>query len=156
MQPHSPYLGERADQLRERVANKYDVNFRYMQLLDDSKQTDGEHIGSLLSALENGYISHDEFVGVYKENLQIALRYVKELLDRIEGKTVITADHSESFGDFNGIYAHDNYALSRDLREVPWFVIDESRRETFSEQPIETKHISDESVRENLRDLGYL
>lgn len=157
MQPHTPYLGERADKLRQEVVDEHGVGFRYMSVMDmEEERNVDKQIADLLSAFERGYISRDELNKVYAENLCYVFEYVEELLDNIEGKTIITSDHSESLGDFNGIYGHMDYALSSELREVPWLVIDGNRRNTFAEPPIEPASVDEKIIRENLRDLGYL
>lgn len=156
MQPHTPYLSDRAEKLRQRVNNEYDVGFRTIQNVRDDGQKYDEKFTDLVDAYEHGYISRDELHSVYAENLELAFEYVDELLDVIEGKTVITADHSESLGEVNGISTHRDWALSKKLREVPWLEIEGNRRETFAEQPVKSVSVDDEVIRENLRDLGYL
>jgi hypothetical protein len=111
---------------------------------------------NLLYAFDKGYISREELNAVYAENLKIVLTYVDELLDVIDGKTIITSDHSESLGDFDGILSHKGWTLSKEMREVPWLVINDTRRETFAEPPTEPVSVEDEAIHENLRDLGYI
>jgi hypothetical protein len=157
MQPHAPYLGDRAKELRKRVTEEYGVGFRYVEVMEaEGKKKTDEQIENLLRAYERGYISRDALDEVYGENLSIVFEYVEKLLNNIEGKSIITSDHSESFGDFNGIYGHKDFSLSKRLREVPWFVIEGDRRNTFSESPIGSTAVDEDVVRENLRDLGYL
>lgn len=158
MQPHTPYLGDYAGELRQRVADKYGIEFTYSgSMQEEGTVADGTN---LLYAFKRGYISGDELRRAYGENLRLVFEYVEELLENIEGKTVITADHSESLGDFSElsrpIYGHKEYALSRGLRQVPWLVIDRDRRETFSEAPINPTTVDEDVLQENLRDLGYL
>lgn len=64
-------------------------------------------------------------VDAYKQNLEIVLESVYELLDELEGKTVITSDHGELLGE-NDVYGHfyDTEALL--LRKVPWHVVKKS------------------------------
>jgi len=157
MQPHAPYLGDHAKKLRRRVAKRHQVRFRYMDVIGAETQKDAdEHIRSLIDAFKYGYISQEQLGKVYAENLRIVFEYVEELLRDIDGKTVITSDHSESFGDFNGIYGHKDYSLSKKLREVPWLVIDGDRRDTYSDPPVESASIDESIIHENLRDLGYM
>jgi len=157
MQPHIPYLGERADEIRQQVAAEHDVQFKYTYIqregdMDVDYNRDMIH---LLDAFEQGSISRAELEEAYTENLELVLEYVRDLLDTVDGKTVITADHSESFGDFDGIYEHDAWALSRELRTVPWLVLDDTRRRTFAEPPAEPTAADEEQIRESLRNLGY-
>jgi hypothetical protein len=161
MQPHTPYLSERAAELRERVSDEYEIGFSQVEMVTGANQEYQSQIPNLLQAYKHGYISKNELEQVYADNLYLVLDYVEQLLNRIEGKTIITADHSESFGDFaelygTEIYGHKGYALSSELREVPWLVLDRDRRQTFAEPPVETVSVSEDVVRENLRDLGYI
>ncbi len=159
MQPHAPYLGEFANDLRQRVTEEYDVRFTYARNDNEDPEATTDQI-NLLHAYKHGYISKDEIREVYAENLCLVLEHVEKLLDTIEGKTVITSDHSESLGDFKGIfgriYGHKEYALSKKLREVPWLVLNGSRRDTYAENPVESISVEEDVVRENLRDLGYI
>lgn len=87
---------------------------------------------------------------------KIGFEHVDRLLDTTEGKTVITTDHSESIGDFNGIYRHKYYTLLSKLRTVPWLVLDGNRRDTFPEEPATSESVDEDIIRRNLQDLGYI
>lgn len=158
MQPHAPYLGDRANEIRQEVSNKHNISFRSMEVVrgDNSASKHEKWVYNLLDSYEKGYISRKKLVEVYTENLKIAFEYIDELLDIIEGKTIITADHSESFGDYSGIYGHKNYALSSELRTVPWLVLHDNRRDTFTGQPAPSESIDESVVRRNLKELGYM
>jgi hypothetical protein len=156
MQPHTPYLGDEAEELREKVSREQNVSFHEFRRATEQNTDDIPTIRNLLHAFDKDFISKKELNTVYSENLKIVLTYVEELLDVIDGKSVITSDHSESFRDFNGILGHEGWTLSREMREVPWLEINNSRRETFAEPPTEPVSVEDEVIRENLRDLGYL
>lgn len=58
----------------------------------------------------------------YKDNLKIVLKSVSELLEHLEGKTVITADHGEAFGE-NDVWFHADGKSETILLEVPWYEI---------------------------------
>ncbi len=57
----------------------------------------------------------------YRQNLEYVLESVEDLLDDLEGRTVITADHGNLMGE-RGIYDHPYGLDTRVLREVPWDV----------------------------------
>jgi len=62
----------------------------------------------------------------YKENLRIVMPYVEKLCKILPGKTVVTADHGEAFGERFGflpikIYGHPAIRIEP-LIKVPWFV----------------------------------
>jgi hypothetical protein len=156
MQPHAPYIGERGETMRRKVTDKYDVKFNNILEDDEDMNSDSGELNNLLEAFEAGYISRNDMYDVYSENVNIALKSAEYLLNHIEGKTVITSDHSESFGDFNQVYGHEYYVLSREIREVPWFVIESDRRRTIAEDPIDDASVDEDVIRENLDDLGYI
>jgi arylsulfatase A-like enzyme len=61
---------------------------------------------------------------VYNANLRRALESVEELIESLDGKVVITADHGEMLGE-KGLYSHPHGVYFKELVEVPWFVVDE-------------------------------
>ncbi len=64
--------------------------------------------------------SDDVLRQAYEGNLRIVLKYVSKLIEEMDGKIVITADHGEMLGE-NGQYAH---GVDNDLvRYVPWLEI---------------------------------
>lgn len=58
----------------------------------------------------------------YMKNLEKALESVSDLMPRLYGNVVMTADHGESLGE-NGSYGHGARLSNPELREVPWFEI---------------------------------
>jgi hypothetical protein len=109
-------------------------------------------------------VPDDVIERAYRENLDVALPYVTELLEGLEGKTVVTADHGELFGERAGIvpkayYGHPSGVYHEDLVTVPWLVHDAGpRKETRPEPPVSnaTPGADEETVRSRLRDLGYV
>jgi len=59
----------------------------------------------------------------YEENLKIVLSYVAQLLEKLSGKIVVTADHGELLGE-EGVYGHPVGHHVRPLMEVPWFEVE--------------------------------
>jgi len=62
-------------------------------------------------------------------NLSRALASIESVLDKLDGKVIITADHGESFGT-DGIYGHERGSKLSELREVPFL--------TVSKKPVAT------------------
>jgi hypothetical protein len=58
----------------------------------------------------------------YEENLELVLKEVKEIVDKVEGKVLITADHGELLGEYR-LYAHPNKPRKTKVTEVPWLEI---------------------------------
>jgi hypothetical protein len=156
MQPHTPYLGDYAQDLKQKVSREQNVNFPKIKKETEWNSDEKPRINNLINAFGKDYISREELNTAYAENLELVLDYAEELLEFIDGKTVVTADHSESLGDFKGILSHKNWTLSKEMREVPWLEINDTRRETFAEPPTEPVSVDDEAIHENLRDLGYI
>lgn len=66
----------------------------------------------------------DEVKNEYRESLKQALGKVKNLLKHIDGKTIITSDHGEAFGEL-GIYGHPWRTYIPALTDIPWLVVED-------------------------------
>jgi len=123
VQPHYPFLtvkliGTGFRRLRKSVLeNKnglYDVNPWFL--------------------VERGQIPIRIMVKGYVENLKIVLRSVKSLINQLSGKTVITSDHGELFGERPHIlypfkaYEHPPRFYVKSLVKVPWLIINEKAK----------------------------
>lgn len=142
LQPHHPYLGIRLDRnARGRVNDFFGV----------------------FTAGAYTMLSKDTQIALYERNLRIVLPYVKDLLAKLPGRTVVTADHGEAFGERVGIlrlYGHGAGARIPVLVVVPWLMSD---NQGFTRGKVvagagETGAMSaqdEEDVRRRLVDLGY-
>ena len=79
----------------------------------------------------------NEVMKAYSSNLDLVFPYVKKLLGKLEGKTVVTSDHGEACGERATfmkipIYGHPGGVHIPSLLEVPWLIIIHNRplRET--------------------------
>ncbi len=106
----------------------------------------------------------------YKENLEIVLEHIAELVNGLTGRIVITADHGEMLGEDN-CYCHWSRNLNKILVEVPWLIIDkgikaaELAERTADEEKDKAqpsafidKEVSEETkrkIQDKLRALGY-
>lgn len=59
---------------------------------------------------------------VYRNEIRLALKYIKILIDSIDGKWLITSDHGERLGERHGWYGH-NGPRDKWVTEVPFFKI---------------------------------
>jgi hypothetical protein len=97
----------------------------------------------------------------YAENLNRVLPEVERLLDELNGRTVVTADHGELLGDVTGPvpvrdYGHHAGLYVPELVEVPWLVSESGeRREVVTESPTDSETIDEDVVDRRLRELGY-
>lgn len=168
MQPHGPYFGERAEEIRSELQSQ---GYRFWAWDDDlgkEAQTDSEYIlAHLLRAAQQGVIDRNEMVEIYKENIEYVLQYVDRLLDELNGKTVITADHGEMLGESKSFLPSDMGGMRRsighgygihvkELRKVPWVVPEYTeRREIVDEEYTGHTHDGTDNVQSQLRALGY-
>lgn len=60
---------------------------------------------------------------LYIDNLSRALKSVRRILKILDGKTYITSDHGEAFGEKN-VWGHPPKSNLPVLREVPWFEVE--------------------------------
>ncbi len=63
----------------------------------------------------------------YKENLELVLKDVKEVVNEIGGSILITADHGEFLGE-HGLYGHPDKPRKPENTEVPWLVIERDEK----------------------------
>lgn len=108
--------------------------------------------------------SVEDVWAAYAENLRLAMPHVAELLDELDGKSVVTADHGNLFGERLSpipirAYGHPPAFRTPELVTVPWFVPTfEARRSIQSDPPREatTDRSDDAVIDRRLRDLGYV
>ena len=154
MQPHAPYIGPTGQELYERY--EFGVfNPRVME----RQGIDGAH-ANVREAVRDGPIREAELKQAYAENVRIAADHAKELVDRLDGRSVITADHGEMLGErvlVSKRYGHAPGVYTPELRVVPWLVVesDEPRHVTEGE-PSGFARLDDETRETRLEALGYL
>lgn len=151
MQPHYPFIGELGKQIDNSSIGR--------------QQGDGTARMTIWSKLMYGEdcMSPVEVIRAYAENLEIVLTSIESLLEELNGRTVITADHGNLIGDIGDpipvpAYGHPPEYFVEPLVDVPWFVIEGERRAITSEDPINQtgSEISDHVREERLSSLGYL
>jgi hypothetical protein len=147
MQPHYPFIGPTGREL--------DTHATFTGGLQER-----EHL-SVWELLSAGKVSIEDVRNAYEENLEIVLEDVTELVNELTGKTVITSDHGNLFGERVSplpirLYGHPPNIPSEKLIRVPLVELPfNSRRKTTISQPSETKTGQD-NVESRLQDLGYL
>ena len=104
----------------------------------------------------------------YEKNLRIVLECVQELLDYLQGKIVVTADHGELLGE-NGQFFHPGFenrqfeeSRHKKLIEIPWLEITRDQPNTIIPATIdfrESEILSEEDeeiIIDRLKALGYI
>jgi hypothetical protein len=155
MQPHAPYIGDNADELRQELEENHGLKSKYFT---KDLGEDYEQYGSLMGLAKKGKISDGKLRVLYIENLAVVLNEVKELISKLDGKTVVTSDHGELLGESDGPwqYGHPEYVFNEELRKVPWLVVDsDNRRDINTNRPIDNEEISNQDLNEQLELLGY-
>jgi hypothetical protein len=89
----------------------------------------------------------------YRENLQIALNSVQDLMNNIDGKMVISADHGNALGD-HGIWGHPDIPVDS-IRRVPWVSVDAENIEGRNVDLDPESDQQDVSIEDRLSALGY-
>lgn len=143
MQPHAPYIGKTG--IKE-------LPTEYLDFWRSFKN--GEFDVSLDTAKQ-----------AYRENLDLVLPHVSDLLSKFDGRTVVTADHGELLGDRDSPipirrFGHPPYTNMSALLEVPWLVHEDGvRPDIIAERPEaveDAETLDSDVVKERLQDLGYV
>lgn len=142
LQPHHPYLGLRLYRNPRR---------KYTDLL------------GVYTAGAYAMIEKKTQVVLYERNLRFVWPHVKNLLEQLPGKTVVTADHGEAFGEKVGVlrlWGHGAGARIPALVLVPWLVAENKavsrEKVVWGEETGERLARSEEEdIRRRLVDLGY-
>jgi hypothetical protein len=114
-------------------------------------------------SLRRGEVSVERVWDAYEANLRHVLGEVATLLDNVDGRVAITADHGNLFGEW-GLYGHPMHTPVPALLAVPWGEatgVDRGTREPTLEppEPLPVSRVhgrEGETDRDRLRALGYL
>lgn len=137
MQPHFPFIGETGQKLYKRghIQHYRDGRKFWAQLAETDIQT-------------------DQFKEAYRENLRLVLAETKRLIEKLNGKIVVTSDHGNEFGRL-GVYGHPGGTYLPNLVKVPWLEIDGLRKKIVPGDATAGAENVDDDVKEKLEALGY-
>ncbi len=154
MQPHAPFIGPTGERIKDQKGSAMIAD-----MVDKAERREGKPVWTLV---QEGAVDLETAKQAYRENVEIAMPHVKELVEHFEGKTVVTADHGELLGEMAWPipyrqYGHPNRVWTKHLTRVPWHVVEsDTRKQTVSDPPEpELDQGSEEEIREKLSDLGY-
>ncbi|WP_313691376.1 hypothetical protein [Halorarum halobium] len=163
MQPNNPYVGPIAEELREKLLTRNGVLCTELGLTSaNTTTTITDEVPHLRRALRKGYITRQQMLEVYTENLKEVTRHSKRVINELGGKTTLTSDHGDMFGErlpplYLKDYSHWEGVHSDVLRRVPWFEMDsQNRRDIEGGEPIREERIGASGVEEHLKSMGYL
>lgn len=96
MQPHEPFIGD--TKLPEKPLEDF---------LD-----------------RKGMWHHEDIREAYMDNLELVLEHIEELVEELDGKVVVTADHGELFpGEYPFLWNHPKDVFVPELYEVLWLEV---------------------------------
>lgn len=145
IQPHYPYIGH--EELN--VSKFYSARPVAEQPKGGGYKDDSFFSISAKLVYARAMKDRDTHWRAYMDNLRAALLHVQKLVKVLPGKTVISADHGEAFGEKISrllpirVYGHMECMRIKALTRVPWFVID-------PEEKIETS-VADDVVGRAMR-----
>ncbi|WP_128081481.1 hypothetical protein [Haloferax sp. ATB1] len=145
MQPHHPFV---PSPLGEGIRPDTGERIEFSDLED------------VWTRLQRGDLSREEVWEGYRDNLEYVLESVETLINNIDGKVVITADHGNALGEFH-MYGHPIYAPVWPLKRVPWCEYEATDSGTYTrDQTASERHdtTDDEtlSTEDKLAALGYI
>jgi len=155
MQPHYPFLGSEGEGLETGGVTgniQADVEVKTNRTYD-----------SIWDKLDVGACTADtETVWeAYVDNFRLVADHAASLADQLNGKTVITSDHGNLFGERLWPipvrkYGHPLGIRHRALVDVPWHELPvDERRRTKADPPVETEDVAEDVVDDRLEALGY-
>ena len=150
MQPHYPFIGEYGRQLEHKGISIH---------LPTEERTEADR--KVWTDLGYGRLDREHVLTAYRENLDIVLDHVQDLLDSLSGRSVVSSDHGNLLGELTRPipargYGHPRGLDTDELRTVPWLIIEGTdRRTTVAEPPAERNELDADVVEDRLHDLGY-
>lgn len=172
MQPHFPFLGP--------TGRAFDHQGIDMHV--EAGETDAA-VNPWNAFVYDDRLDFADVKRAYRENFDLVMPHVAELLAALSGKSVVTADHGNLLGERGWpvplrLYGHPRGSRQDGVRVVPWFTVPgEERRTIVAEPPVEADgdagadgdgadtagdaadakgDASDDVVDERLRALGYV
>jgi hypothetical protein len=157
MQPHFPFLD--AD-VREIIGEHDGVLSRNLFLGGKI-----EHRLTVWEKFRTGRLDKRTVWEAYQSNLKIVLRHISDLIKNLSGKSVISSDHANLFGEWLfplpiREFGHPGGLYKKNLLKVPWFVIESGKRRTIKKNKKRKKSydidpLSEEYIKK-LSPLGYM
>jgi hypothetical protein len=142
VQPHYPFIGETGRQIK------------HGEMIGDGLIADERTAPTIWERLEKGEIERSIAWKAYRENLELTLPHLKRLIDGLNGKSIVTSDHGNAFGEWD-IFGHPASRHIKSLVEVPWLEIMTDERKEIREGEIEPTTDETSELQDRLAHLGY-
>lgn len=145
MQPHYPFIGQTGRLLKDQAT-----------FVPNPEKL------SIWEQLSSGKVGEETVRTAYQENLSLVLPEVERLVENLRGKSVISSDHGNLFGQRVcwlpvKIYGHPAGIHHPELTAVPWVELPfETRRDIVQADRSAINEKSFDSVEQRLEDLGYI
>lgn len=155
VQPHYPFVGEYGKQIGSQSGMEASLRGATGEVAERDNPTAWQRAKS-------GEISTELVEKAYRENLELALPYVSDLIEAFDGRTVVTSDHGNHLGEqpvplLSPQYGHPQGVYTDALRIVPWDTIEGRKRKTIAaEPPKKNQKGPSADVQDRLADLGYV
>lgn len=149
MQPHYPFLGPTAETLPDH------------RTFTGGGRVTTDGADSIWELLRRGEVSKAAVWRAYAETLDVVLPVARSLIEDLDGKSVLTADHGNAFGERAlpipiRTYGHQRGNHIRAMSEVPWITFDGGNRRTIESGSLHDDGvISTDVVEDRLKHLGY-
>lgn len=114
MQPHAPFLPTGADE----AGGVGGVDFRELR-----SEAIVRRFRTVWDSLEAGQTRVADAKAGYLRNVMVAVKWALRLLQEREGKTIVTSDHGNLFGEY-GLFGHPRGLYVPELLRVPLFEMD--------------------------------
>lgn len=143
IQPHYPFIGDIGQEVE------------HGEVTGDGVITRERKFPSAWEQLRRGSVTRQWVQEAYKENLEIVLPQVERLINLLDGKSVITSDHGNSFGKM-GVFGHPGGIYLNSLVTVPWLEIDAVDRRQIVPGVVDTTSSAESgAIERRLASLGY-
>jgi hypothetical protein len=148
MQPHYPFIQDP------------ELTFTSFRNTEEWTVEGDDRAGDVWGALRAGLVEEGPVREAYARNLEFVMAEVDELLETIDGRAVVTADHGNLIGEWTypipyREYGHPAELVQPDLTTVPWAVRDGERRRTTASDVQSSADATADEVSEQLQALGY-
>jgi len=136
MKPHAPHVGETSKEFKDKF---------------------GDAFPGMFMLYRSGVISKQELKKSYVETIGVIEPRVRNLLDVLDGKSIVSSDHGENLGERHYGFTQVGHGNpTTECYRVPWLEIEcTERREVTETQPRGFDPADKKAIEESLSDLGY-